>query len=99
MCHISIVPGRVDDEGHVASKMTMQLVYKNDSKKTNTLSYTDGDSITALYNTDNLHHFVMSTENIRDCFSRFDPRVSDILLKCTPHSITVSTYTDPSKSK
>lgn len=98
MCHLSIIRGSVGGEGQVASRMTMQLIYNNNSKKTNTFMYTDGDSITALYSSGNLHHFVMSTETIRDCFSRFDPRVSDILLKCTPHSVTISTYTDPTKS-
>lgn len=99
MCCISIIRGSVDDEGQTTSQMTMQLIFNNNAKKTNRFVYTDSDRISALYNTDNLHHFVMHTENIRDCFSRFDPRVSEISLKCTPHSVTVSTYMDPSKSK
>ncbi|KAI7894860.1 Rad9-domain-containing protein [Mucor mucedo] len=97
-CHLSIIQGSAGGEGQATSQMAMQLNYTKNLKKTNTFTYTDGDSISALYSADNLHHFVMSAELIKDCFSRFDPRVSDILLKCTPHSITVSTYTDPNKN-
>lgn len=82
----------------IGTRFTMQLIYKDKSKKINNMSYTDGDEIVPLYDKNQLNHFVISTLDIRDSFSRFDNRVPDILLECTPHDITLSSFADPSKS-
>lgn len=95
MCQITILPGVAGTD----SKLTMRLIYKNGTKKTNNISYLDGDKIVALYDKKKSNHFIMNTHTIRECFIRFDPRVSEILLSCVPNHITLSTYIDPQKSK
>ncbi|KAG2237897.1 hypothetical protein INT48_002202 [Thamnidium elegans] len=94
MCQISIMPATTD----TGPRFTMQLVYKNKSKKINNMSYTDGDGIVPLYDKNQLNHFIISTHDIRDSFGRFDNRVPDILLECTPHDITLSSFADPAKN-
>ncbi|GAA5804112.1 hypothetical protein HPULCUR_009598 [Helicostylum pulchrum] len=94
VCQISIVPATTE----IGTRFTMQLIYKDKSKKINNMSYTDGDEIVPLYDKNQLNHFVISTLDIRDSFSRFDNRVPDILLECTPHDITLSSFADPSKN-
>lgn len=76
----------------------MRLIYKHESNKINNMSYTDGDEIVPLYDKNQLNHFIISTHDIRDSFGRLDSRVPDILLECTPHDITISSFTDPAKS-
>lgn len=94
MCRISIVPGTID----TLPQFTMELIYKHKPSKIENMSYTDGDEIVPLYNKNQLNHFIISTHDIRHSFSRFDNRVPDILLECTPHDITLSSFTDPAKS-
>ncbi|GAA5816279.1 hypothetical protein MFLAVUS_009805 [Mucor flavus] len=93
-CQISIVPGTID----TLPRFTMRLIYKHESNKINNMSYTDGDEIVPLYDKNQLNHFIISTHDIRDSFGRLDSRVPDILLECTPHDITISSFTDPAKN-
>ncbi|KAI7901145.1 Rad9/Ddc1 [Cokeromyces recurvatus] len=93
-CQIQITQGSSDEQTHVEARIYMKLIYQNGVTKKNTLWYYDGDPITIFFEREYPNQIICHSLTLKGYLSRFDPRITEISIICTPGKVILQSHWD-----